>query len=112
MVRGHVPWSHWQAISTSPDPASLQACPQYSPPGCAAHLHGRCAHLVCSVVVIVVSPFETQFLNPYGCRSAWSFHESICKPYENCDRQPHSADCRIASAGRLHYDAIAFIEWI
>ena len=24
-VRGHAPWSHWQAISTSFDPASLQA---------------------------------------------------------------------------------------
>jgi len=24
-VRGHAPWSHWHAISTSPDPASLQA---------------------------------------------------------------------------------------
>lgn len=51
-VSGQVPWSHWHAISTSLDPASLQACPQYLSPGCTMHLHGRCAHLLCSFVVI------------------------------------------------------------
>jgi len=31
-VSGQGPWSHWQAISTSLDPASLQAWPQYFSP--------------------------------------------------------------------------------
>lgn len=48
------PWSHWQAISTSLKPASLQASPQYLSPGCAMHRHGRCAHLLRSFVVVII----------------------------------------------------------
>lgn len=50
-VSGQVLWSHWHAISTSSDPASSQAWPQYLLPGCTKHRHGRCEHLF-SVVVI------------------------------------------------------------
>ena len=63
-VSGQVPWSHWHAISTSSDPASLQTGPQYLSPAWARHRHGMCAHLFCSFVVIVILLIDTSRLPP------------------------------------------------
>ena len=57
-VSGQGPWSHWHAISTSLDPASLQAGEQNLSPAGTEHRHGRCAHLACSSVFIRVLLFQ------------------------------------------------------
>jgi len=54
-VSGQGLWSHWHAISTSPDPASLQTGPQYFSPACTAQRHGRWAHRFCSTVAMMFS---------------------------------------------------------
>lgn len=60
-VSGQGPWSHWQAISTSLEPASLQAWPQYFSSDWTTHRHGRCAHLFCSVAVVMGFPFPGRY---------------------------------------------------
>src|SRR5580692_9358355 len=54
VVSGQGPWSHWHAISTSLDPASLQGWPQYLSPPLTRHRHGKCPHFFCSVAIIDV----------------------------------------------------------
>jgi hypothetical protein len=56
-VSGHSLWPHWHAISTSLDPASLQISAQYFSSALARHLQSGCAHLTCSLVVVMVSSF-------------------------------------------------------
>jgi hypothetical protein len=88
-VSGQVPWSHWHAISTSLAPASLQAGPQYLSPGCARHRHGRCAHLFCSFVVIILIVLLFQPLSSLlswrdycGGRISHRSRLSICFPMD------------------------------
>src|SRR5579863_1919074 len=69
-VSGQDLWSHWHAISTSLDPASLQESLQYLSLLGTRHRQGRWAHLPFSLVVIRFLLLRYTFANRFDacCR--------------------------------------------